>query len=141
MPQRLDRLLDELEELEDAVETPEARRQVREVMRAAVHVSRQRSAFGNVVKGFGREDLAEALLGSVLFGVPMFVEGGTQEVGEYLAGHPLSFVGTLCFAVGMVIGILYVADIQDVRVSNPILGVVPRRLVGVVGVSVSVSSS
>ncbi|RDI71451.1 DUF2391 family protein [Halopelagius longus] len=134
-PERLDRLFDELEELEDAVETPEARQQVREVMRAAMHVSRPPGAFGNVVKGFGREDLAEALLGSVLFGIPMFVEGGTQEVGEYLAGHPLSFVGTLCFAVGMVVGILYVADIQDVRVSNPILGVVPRRLVGVVGVS------
>lgn len=134
-PHRLDRLFDELEELEGAVESPEAREQVRDVMRAAAHVSRSRGAFGNVVKGFGRADLAEALLGSVLFGIPMFVEGGTREVGRYLAGHPVSFVGTLCFAVAMVIGILYVADIQDVRVHNPIFGVVPRRLVGVLGVS------
>lgn len=135
-PQRIDRLFDELEALERAVETPEARDQLREVMRAAAHVSRPRGTFGNVVKGFGRGDLAEALLGSVLFGIPMFVESGTQEVGRYLAANPLSLVGTVCFAVAMVVGILYVADIQDVRVQNPILGVVPRRLVGVLGVSV-----
>ncbi|MFC4406941.1 hypothetical protein [Haloarchaeobius iranensis] len=33
----------------------------------------------------------------------------------------------------MVIGILYVSNIQDVRVTQAFFGVVPRRLVGVLG--------
>jgi len=42
--------------------------------------------FGRTVIGFDRTDLSEALLGSVLFGIPMMVEGGTQEVGEFSRG-------------------------------------------------------
>ncbi|MFC7172528.1 DUF2391 family protein [Haloplanus litoreus] len=71
----------------------------------------------------------------LLFGIPMAVEGGTQEVGTFLAPRPLYLLGTAVFAVSLVIGILYVADIQDVRIHRPIFGLIPRRLVGVLGVS------
>jgi hypothetical protein len=91
----------------------------------------QRGTFGRVVSGFDRADAAESLLGSLLFGIPMFVEGGTGEVGAFVATHPLYFVGTLAFALGAVVGILYVAEFQDVRVRDPILGIVPRKLLGV----------
>ena len=117
------RLFEELEALERTVESPEAREQLRNVMRVALEDSREGGVFGRVVRGFDRGDLMESLLGSVLFGIPMFVEGGTGEVGAF------------AFAVSLVVGILYVADIQDVRIQNPILGVLPRRLVGVLGVS------
>ena len=127
-------LYDELRALEEAVDDPNEREHVQEVMRLAVGVQPP-AVFGRVVRGFGAEDVAEALLGSLVFGIPMFVEGGTLEVGEFVASHPLYLVGTIASAVGLVVGILYVADIQDVRISNPILGVLPRRLVGVVGVS------
>lgn len=127
-------LFDELDELEDLVRTDEARHQVRETIRVAMEVS-QGGTFGRVIRGFDRADLTEALLGSVLFGIPMAVEGGTQEVGEFLSTRPVFLGGTVAFAVGLVIGIIYVADIQDVRVANPILGVIPRRLVGVLGVA------
>jgi uncharacterized membrane protein len=128
-------LFDELEELEELVGTDAAREQVRETMRVAMVASAATSPFGRVIRGFDRADLSEALLGSLLFGIPMAVEGGTQEVGTFLASRPLFFAGTALFAVGMVIGIIYVADIQDVRIHDPILGLVPRRLVGVIGVS------
>lgn len=128
-------LFDELEELEEMAETPEEREQVRDTMRVAMEATQTGSSFGRVIRGFDRADLAEAWLGSILFGIPMAVEGGTQEVGEFLAANPPYFVGTGLFAVGLVIGILYVADIQDVRIQNPILGILPRRLVGVVGIS------
>ena len=128
-------LFDELEELEELVVGDAAREQVRETMRVAMAASAAASPFGRVIRGFDRGDLAEALLGALLFGIPMAVEGGTQEVAVFLAGHPGSLGVTFCFAVGLVIGIIYVADIQDVRVHKPIFGLIPRRLVGVLGVS------
>ncbi|AXG05254.1 DUF2391 family protein [Haloplanus rubicundus] len=128
-------LFDELEELEALVVSDAAREQVRETMRVAMEASAAASPFGRVIRGFDRGDLAEALLGALLFGIPMAVEGGTQEVAVFLAGHPGALGVTFCFAVGMVVGIIYVADIQDVRVHKPIFGVIPRRLVGVIGVS------
>lgn len=127
-------LYDELQALEETVDDPQEREQVQEAMRLAMQVGPP-AVFGRVVKGFGTEDLAEALLGSLIFGIPMFVEGGTQEVGEFVATHPLYLAGTIAAAVGLVVGILYVAGIQDVRISDPILGILPRRLVGVIGVS------
>lgn len=127
-------LFDELSELEATVDSEAEREQVRETMRAAMDIQ-QPGTFGRVIWGFGREDAAEALLGALLFGFPMFVEGGTLEVGEFIAEVPLYLGLTYAVAVGLVIGILYVSDIQDVRVANPILGVVPRRLAGVLSIS------
>lgn len=128
-------LFDELEELEGLVQTDAAREQVRETMRVAMEAGKQSGTFGRIVRGFDRGDLAEGLLGSLLFGIPMAVEGGTQEVGSYIANRPVFLVGTVVFTIGLVIGVIYVADIQDVRVHNPLFGVIPRRLVGVLGVA------
>ncbi|MFB6090495.1 MAG: DUF2391 family protein [Halobellus sp.] len=131
----MERLLAEFDALAETVDTADERERVRAARRAAVTAVHDAGAFGRVIRGFDRADLAEAFLGSVLFGIPMFVEGGTNEVGSHLAAHPISLVGTVAGTVGLVIGILYVADIQDVRIHEPFLGVVPRRLVGVLGVS------
>jgi uncharacterized membrane protein len=127
-------LFDELEELEDLVDTEAEREQVRETMRAAMEADQSRT-FGRVAFGFDRSDAAEALLGALLFGIPMFVEGGTLDVGRYLSSHPVYFATTVGLTVGLVVSILYVADIQDVRVMDPILGIVPRKLLGVLAVS------
>jgi uncharacterized membrane protein len=125
-------LIDEIEDIGDAVTDPAAREQVREAVELAVEVQAgQHGVFGRVIHGFDRADAAEALLGAVLLGIPMLVEGGTQEVGSFLAGHPALLAGTYAFAVGLAVAILYIAEIQDVRVKDPILGVLPRRLVGV----------
>jgi uncharacterized membrane protein len=130
----LEDLLDELEELEDTVDDPEERQQVRETMRVARRVSTP-NAFGRVIRGFDRHDAAEALVGSVVFGIPMLVEGGTIEIGAFIAAHPASFAVTLLGTIGLVVGLLYVAEIQQVEIHEPLFGVVPRRLAGVVGVS------
>jgi len=125
-------LFDELEELEDIVDSEDEKRQVREAMRAATEAQDGEPAvFGRVIWGFDREDFAESVLGSLLFGIPMAVESGTRDAGLHIAQHPLYFLGTLATAVALVVGILYVADFQDVRVAHRILGVVPRRLAGV----------
>jgi uncharacterized membrane protein len=124
------RLFDELEELEDLVDSDAERKQVRDTMRAAAE-TQDSAVFGRVIWGFDRTDFAEALLGSLLFGIPMAVEGGTIDAGRHLAAHPIYFFSTIVTAIGMVVAILYVADFQDVRVAHRILGVIPRRLAGV----------
>jgi uncharacterized membrane protein len=126
-------LFEELQELEALVETSAAKEQVRETMRVAMAVETS-GVFGRVIRGYDRGDLAEALLGSLVFGIPMFVEGGTNEVGAFVATHPAFLVATHAVALALVVGILYVADIQDVRVHRPLFGLVPRRLVGVMTV-------
>lgn len=63
----------------------------------------------------------------------MFVEGGTYEIGPFLARNLPLLLGTHVITIAIVIGILYVADFRDVRIHAPILGVVPRRVVGVMG--------
>ena len=127
-------LLAEFDTLAKTVDSQAERERVRAARNAAV-VAANDDVFGQVIKGYDRADVAEAFVGSLLFGIPMFVEGGTNEVGEFLATTPVALVGTLLGAVGLVIGILYVAEIQDVRVYRPILGFIPRRLVGTLGVS------
>lgn len=124
-----------LEELEDDIEAPEQRRTIRKAIAAARRTTTAPPRlFGNVIRnGFGRGDVGEALVGSVVFGIPMLVEDGTLTVGTYLAGTPLFSLLTLCFGIAMAIGILYVAEFQQVEVVNPIFGIIPRRLVGVVG--------
>jgi uncharacterized membrane protein len=132
---RMADLYDDLRELEETVDSSEEREQVRETIRTALEVRNQPGVFGRIVKGFGLDDAAQALLGALLFGIPMFVEGGTTEIGAYLATRPVHLVGTHAAVLGLIIGILYVADIQDVRIQNPIFGIVPRRLVGVLTIS------
>jgi uncharacterized membrane protein len=132
-PPDLGELYDQLRELEETVDSPEERELVREALRTTVAV--EPGPFGRIVYGFDRADAAESLLGALVFGIPMFVEGGTQEVGSFLAGRPLLLCATVAAAVGVTMAVLYVADIQDVRVKHRLLGLVPRRLAGVLGIA------
>ncbi|WP_459194884.1 DUF2391 family protein [Halosimplex sp. J119] len=126
-------LFDDLEALADSVDSHEEREQVRETMRTAMEVQ-ETPVFGRVVFGFDRSDAAEALLGSLLFGIPMFVEGGTEEVARFILHNPPYFVLTNALTVALIIGILYVADFQDVRVHNPLFGFIPRKFAGVLAI-------
>jgi uncharacterized membrane protein len=130
----IDDLLDELEDLEETVDDPEEREQVRETIRVARKVTVP-GTFGRAIRGFDRRDASEALVGSVVFGIPMLVEGGTIEIGEFIATHPVSLVVTLLGTVVLVVGVLYVAEIQRVEIHEPLFGLIPRRLAGVLGVS------
>ncbi|GAA0299489.1 DUF2391 domain-containing protein [Halarchaeum salinum] len=137
-PSDVSDLMDDLEALESHVESPAGREAVAEAMATAAELG-HRGAFGRVIHGFDRADAAEATLGSVLFAMPMVVEGGTRDVGIHMTSHPIGFLGTVAATVAMVYGILYVADIQDVRVKNPLFGVIPRRLAGVITISLGIT--
>lgn len=127
-------LLDELEELEEMTDDPALLDHLDDLKELA-STAQGGGTFGQVIYGFDRHDVAEAFLGSLIFGIPMAVEGGTNEAGAFVATHALNLVLSLVGTIVLVHGILYVAQFQDVRVANPILGVVPRRLVGVVCVA------
>lgn len=139
-PPDLSDLFDELEDLDDVVDEPDAQARLDAVKELAGDMQEEDSTFGQVIYGFDRHDTAEAALGSLLFGIPMAVEGGTNEAGEFVAEHVLNLAGSLVATVAIVYGILYVARFQDVRVADPFLGFVPRRLVGVLGVSVVIAT-
>ena len=127
-------LIDELEDLAASVDTRAEREQVEETIAVARRL-RTGAVFGRVIRGFDRGDAAEAFLGSLIFGIPMIIEGGTLEIGEFIATQPALLVGTLALGVAVPYGILYVADIQHVEVVSPLLGFVPRRFAGVVGIA------
>jgi uncharacterized membrane protein len=126
-----------LDALAAATDTDEERALVRETVETDLGI--EVGPFGQIVVGFDRGDLAEAALGAIVFGVPMFVEGGTAEVGAHFATRPLAALVTVAFTVVAVYGIVYVSDIQDVRVTRRLFGLVPRRLVGVLGVPLFVA--
>jgi uncharacterized membrane protein len=126
-------LIAEIAELEQYADSPAEREQLEETLAVARTVDR--GVFGRVVSGFDLNDAAQAFFGGFIFGLPMLVEGGTQEVGAYLARHPVYYGGTLAAGIAMVIGVLYVADIQDVQIREPIFGLIPRKLLGVLVVS------
>ncbi|MFB6298822.1 MAG: DUF2391 domain-containing protein [Halobacteriales archaeon] len=127
-------LVAELEELAEDASTPARREQIEETIEMA-HQVQSAGTFGRIIRGFDRADMAEAFLGSVVFGIPMIIEGGSLEVGSFIATHPAYMFGTLALGIVTVIGLLYVADIQHVIVHRPFFGLVPRRLVGVLGIS------
>lgn len=122
-------LLGELEDLEAEIDDPETRERVQEVSDLANRV--RSPVFGRVISGFDRTDASEAFLGSMIFGIPMMVEGGTLDVGVFLSENPTFLAGTYLLTLVLVWGVLYVADIQDVRVKQPLLGVIPRRFTAV----------
>lgn len=137
----LDQLFDELEALDDAVDEPTAQEHIDAAREAAEAVEEEvaslddRGPFGNVIRGYDRSDVTETFLGSILFGIPMAVESGTTEAGEFVAGNAAYLLGTVAVTLALVYGVLYVADYQDVRIKNPILGVLPRRFAGVLGIA------
>jgi uncharacterized membrane protein len=90
-------------------------------------------------------DVGEAFVGGILFALPLLVEGGVFEIAEWftevtVGPVPVVLVANLVFVVVLTTGLLYAVDLRTVRVYNPILGFIPRRLAGVLGVSLLVAA-
>jgi uncharacterized membrane protein len=130
----IDDALDELEELEDFVDSEAERQQVREAMRTLERTRRRPRLFGRLRDGFDLRDAGEALVGSFIFGIPMVVEGGTLEIGAYIATRPLSIAVTALFGLGFVVGIFRAVEFEKVD-DDLLFGVVPVRLVGILAIA------
>jgi len=126
-------LLDELEALRRTVDDPEEHEQLSRTVRMAHRIPGS-ATFGRTIDKYTSRDVAETFVGSILISMPMLVED-VSEIGGHFVDHPSLFVGNVAFVVVMTIGLLYWADLQQVKITNPILGVVPRRLAGVLTVA------
>ncbi|SEQ88871.1 DUF2391 family protein [Natrinema salaciae] len=126
----IDDVYEQLETLEETVDTSDERTEVRRTMRLVSRLSHN-ARMGRVITGFTRKDKAEAFVGSVVVGLPMLVEDGVTSVGAFLATNPILLLVNVAFTVALVVGILYVADFREVQIHDPYFGRIPRRPVWV----------
>ncbi|WP_247001015.1 DUF2391 domain-containing protein [Halosolutus gelatinilyticus] len=135
----VDQLLDRLEQLEELVDHPDEREQVRETMAVARRIPGL-DAVGRGIRKYTARDMAEAFVGTILLALPLLVEDGVFVIADHFvgttrAGIPIYLVGNVAFVVVLTTGLLYWTDIREVNVTNPLFGVVPRRLIGVLAIS------
>lgn len=130
--------IEQLEELGELVDRDVERRQVDRTIRVLQRAGRPRLV-GRFTEGFGLDDAGEALVGAVVFGIPMIVEDGTLTIGEFIAARAAYFVLTVGFGLLAIVGILQAVDFAQVE-EDLILGVVPRRLVGIVLIAVGAAA-
>lgn len=84
--------------------------------------------------------MAESFVGGVLISLPLLVEDGVLDIADHflavrVAGLPVWLLGNLLFTAVMTWGLLYWADFREVWNPRPLFGLLPRRLVGVLGIS------
>ena len=126
-------VMDDLEDLEEMVDDEAEREKVRETIETA-REAREPGILGRFRRGFGLRDAGEAVIGSFIFGVPMIVEGGTYDVGAFLAAHPPYLALTILFGGALILGVLHAGEFERVE-EDRLLGVVPLRLVAILGIS------
>ncbi|NHN43275.1 DUF2391 family protein [Halorubellus sp. JP-L1] len=124
----IDDVFDELEALEDLVDSEAEQQQVRETMQA-LRRSRNRP-FVRLRSGFDGRDVGEAVVGSFVFGMPMVVEEGTLEIGSHIAASPLLYVPTVALGFATVYGILHAAEFEKIE-EDLIADTVPLRIVSI----------
>ncbi|WP_066413656.1 hypothetical protein [Halorubrum aethiopicum] len=140
----IDDLLRKLDSLEETVDDEDEREKVRQTI-SLVERMPGSDAFTTRISKYTTRDIAQSFVGGIVFALPLLVEGGVFEIAAWfaaarVAGLPIYLAGHVCFVVGVTTGLLYYADFRDVQVYRPILGIVPRRLVGVLTVAFLVSA-
>ncbi len=128
-------VLQELKSLEGEVSSPEERAEVRRVRGMLERVS----GTDRIQKYTGR-DMGEALIGGLVFSLPLLVEDGVFEIAEWFVATtvgplPIYLTLNLLLIVTVTAGLLYAVDIREVEIQNPVFGIIPRRLVGVLVIS------
>jgi len=136
-------LLATLDALSDTVDEGHEREKVRQTI-SLVERMPGSAAFTTRITKYTSRDMAEAFVGSVLFALPLLVEGGVFEIATWFAavtpgGVPVFLLVHVGFVLVMTAGLLYFADFRQIEISHPILGVIPRRYAGILLVSLCTS--
>lgn len=129
----------EFDDLAAAVGAGAAQREVQRIREKAIEAALD-DAFGDRIRKYTGRDIAEGFVGSIFFAIPFLVEDGVFDVAEYFLSFqvglfPVFFIANAIFVLLMILSLVYWAGPQDVQVTRPIFGVVPRRLVGIAVVS------
>jgi len=135
----VDALHAEFDDLESMVDDSGERHEVNRIRAQAIEATLE-DAFGDTIQKYTSRDVAEGFVGSIFFSIPFLVEDGVFDVAAFFLSFrvglfPVFFLVNATFVLLMILALVYWAGPQDVRVSRPILGVVPRRLVGIAAVS------
>jgi len=122
-------------DLESVVDDSSGRRDVDRLRERAARATLD-DGFDDQIRKYTSRDIAEAFVGSVFFSIPFLVEDGVFDVAAFflsfrVGGVPVYLLVNVAFVLGMVLALVYWAGPQDVHVSRPIFGIVPRRLVGI----------
>ncbi|KKF39427.1 hypothetical protein FK85_28625 [Halorubrum saccharovorum] len=136
-------LLAKLDALSDTVDEGHEREKVRQTI-SLVERMPGSAAFTTRITKYTSRDMAEAFVGSVLFALPLLVEGGVFEIATWFAavtpgGVPVFLLAHVGFVLVMTAGLLYFADFRQIEISHPIFGVIPRRYAGILLVSLFTS--
>jgi uncharacterized membrane protein len=132
-------LHDQFDDLEYVVDDSADRHEVNQVRQQTVTASMD-DGFGDRIERYTPRDIAEAFVGSIFFSIPFLVEDGVFDVANYFLSFrvgmvPVFFLINAAFVLLMISALVYWAGPQDVQVSRPIFGFIPRRLVGTAIVS------
>lgn len=125
----------QFDELAAAVDSV-AERQAVERLREETIQATLDTVFVHRIRKYTGRDIAEAFVGSIFFSIPFLVEDGVYDVAEYflsfrIGAFPVFFLANTVFVLGMIWALVYWAGPREVAVSRPILGFLPRRMVGI----------
>lgn len=128
-------VLSQLRHLEGEITDAEHRRELRQAKRML-----RRLPESDRIQKYTTRDIGEALVGSIIFALPLLVEDGVFLIADHflaflVAGVPVFLLANVVFVIALTAGLLYAVDIREVKITNPLFGVVPRRLVGVLAIS------
>ena len=128
-------VLNELTDLEAKVSEGEEKAEVRRVRRML-----ERVPGSNRIEKYTTRDMGEAFVGGLVFSLPLLVEDGVFEIAEWFITYtvgpvPIFLSLNVLIVIAITAGLLYAVDLREVKIRNPILGIVPRRLLGVLVIS------
>ncbi|MFW5950289.1 MAG: hypothetical protein ACOCR6_02940 [archaeon] len=93
------------------------------------------TGFDDRIQKYTSRDIAEAFVGSIFFSIPFLVEDGVFDIADFflsvrIGPLPVYLLVNAVFVLLMILLLVYWAGPQDVEMSRPIFGFIPRRLVG-----------
>jgi uncharacterized membrane protein len=122
--EELAELVDELEDVEESVDSPEKRRAIRRAVDALSRV-----ANGRV---FGVDDLAQQIVGGFILSGPFVVTEEVWSLAGRMSDLQWGFAVLLVFLIGY--GTLYRAEDRDTEAEEDVAGI-PQRFVSLIAVS------
>jgi uncharacterized membrane protein len=130
----LEAIGEHFDELESVVDDATDRGAVTRIRARAIEATLE-DAFGDRIEKYTSRDVAEAFVGSIVFAIPFLVEDGVFDVAAYFLSFrvgpvPVFFLANTAFVLVVISGLVYWAGPQDVPVTRPLLGFIPRRLLG-----------
>jgi uncharacterized membrane protein len=135
----VDALHEEFDDLESMVSDSPDRHEVSRLREETVEATLD-DRFGDRIQKYTSRDIAEGFVGSIFFAIPFLVEDGVFDVAEFFLSFrvglfPVFFLVNTAFVLLMILALVYWAGPQDVEMNRPILGFIPRRMVGIALIS------